>query len=262
MTFRLQAGLERARGYGSAVLLELAAPEIAARAVPGQFVQVLCGDDSPRVLRRPYSIFYAAEGLVSLLVKPVGKGSRWLAERRRGDVLDLVGPLGKGFEVEGGEVGLVAGGTGIAPLYFLAARLAGSGGKPRLFWGMESGGEFEDLPRELERSMGANVATMDGSLGKAGSVLDALPPWGDTGFRALCACGPLGMLRALRRYCDEGGIPLQVSLEERMACGVGACQGCAVPVKEDPPGYRMVCRDGPVFDAEDLDWESESWTSR
>ena len=126
--------------------------------------------------------------------------------------------------------------------------MAGSGGKPRLFWGMESGGEFADLPRELEQRMGASIATMDGSLGKAGSVLDALPPEGEGGFRALCACGPLEMLRALRRYCDESGIPLQVSLEERMACGVGACQGCAVPVREDPPGYRMVCSDGPVQD--------------
>ncbi len=257
MRVRLRAVVEEVRGCGDAALLRVGAPEIAASAAPGQFVHIICGEDSPRVLRRPYSVFSVEGGTLGILLKVTGAGSRWLACRRPGDPLDILGPLGRGYAsaAAGEEVALVAGGTGIAPLHFLAVELRREGVGCRLFWGMESASDFGHLPHRLGDLADTRLATMDGTLGAAGTVLDLLGDSGLDGVARAYACGPSAMLKPLHRLCEEAGIPLQVSVEERMACGVGACQGCAVPVVDDPPGYRMACRDGPVFPSVELDWE-------
>jgi len=256
MRVRLRAAVTAVERHGEAVLLRMKAPEIASTANPGQFVHVLCGEDSPRVLRRPYSVFQAEGEECSILFKVAGAGSRWLAGRRVGDDLDVIGPLGRGFRQEllSGDVALVAGGTGIAPLHFLALALREEGLECSLFWGMEKSSDFGSLPKRLGELQQGRLATMDGSRGEKGTVLGLLEAEGLGGFKAVCACGPQAMLGQLHRLCEKEGIPLQVSVEERMACGVGACQGCAVPVLDDPPGYRMACRDGPVFPASELDW--------
>ncbi len=244
------------RPYGQAHLLELLAPDIASSAQPGQFVHVSCGGDAGRVLRRPYSIFAARGDLLSILVKRVGPGSDWLAERIVGEVLDVLGPLGRGFT--GGPEGrsaLIAGGTGIAPLHFLARRMSEEGASPCLFWGMESGGYFGSLPTELAGETELLTCSMDGSDGERGTVLDLFFSRPPDNHEAVYACGPAGMLRRLEEACRVSGKPLQVCMEERMACGVGACQGCAVPVCEPEGCYRMACSDGPVFEAREIDWE-------
>lgn len=244
------------RGCGRAHLVEFLSPGIASAARPGQFVHVLCGDDSGRVLRRPYSIFSAREGRVSILLREVGPGSRWLAERVPGDRLDVMGPLGRGFTTAGTDrPALVAGGTGIAPLHFLASSLTGEGRSPRLIWGMEGGDDFGPLPGELAGEVELQACSMDGFRGEQGTALDSFFSGGPEEYDAVFACGPVVMLKRLEEALRSAGTPLEVCLEERMACGVGACQGCAVPVRDVPGGYRMACRDGPSFPAHSIDWE-------
>ncbi len=244
------------RRCGLARLIEFSAPGIAAGAGPGQFVHVLCGDDSGRVLRRPYSVFSAERGRVSVLLKPVGPGSEWLAARGPGEALDVLGPLGRPFgRPPAGRPALVAGGTGIAPLAFLASFLAGEGRGSRLFWGMEGGEDFGPLPGELAARLELEHCSLDGRGGAAGTVLDRFLGQGIEEYSSVYACGPAAMLKRLAAAVSGSGRPLEVCLEERMACGVGACQGCAVPVRSVPGGYGMACRDGPTFPASEIDWE-------
>ncbi|MGQ9536122.1 MAG: iron-sulfur cluster-binding protein [Actinomycetota bacterium] len=224
---------------------------------PGQFVHLLC-DGEGRIMRRPYSVFRLAGEKASVLVREVGGGSAWLRRRKSGDRLDILGPLGRGFlpPKEGEEPILVAGGTGIAPLAFLGRWLQGMGWRTRVLWGMEGGMDYGDLPDRLAEELDLRVATADGSRGIRGTALDLLPAGKPTRPTRIYACGPRSMLLTLVELLGEGGLcSLQVSVEERMACGVGACRGCAVPVVEPPGGYRAACRDGPVFGGEELDWE-------
>ncbi len=244
------------RRCGLACLVEFDSPGIASSAGPGQFVHVLCGSDSGRVLRRPYSIFSAGEGRVAILLKRVGPGSEWLAEREPGDALDVLGPLGRAFPRPGeGNTALVAGGTGIAPLHFMASSLAAGGRRARLFWGMEGGEDFGSLPGDLAGCMELEACSMDGLRGEAETVLDRFFSTGIEGYSSVYACGPVPMLKRLEGALSGTGTPLEVCLEERMACGLGACQGCAVPVRSTPGGYKMACREGPAFPAHEIDWE-------
>ncbi len=250
-----RAEITAVRPYGRALMLELQAPEVASCAVPGQFIHILCGDDSGRVLRRPFSIFEAGDSRLAVLLKEVGSGSHWLGKRREGEALDILGPLGRGFTYEpGGSPALVAGGTGIAPLHFLAVRLTEEGAAPRLFWGMEGGSDFGPLPEEIAGGLEISSCSMDGEGREEGTALDIFFSQPGDEKRRVYACGPAAMLRRLVESCRDLGEKVEVSLEERMACGVGACQGCAVPVLSPVGGYRMACRDGPVFAAEQIDW--------
>jgi len=247
--------LER-RDYGCASELVFRVPP-GFQPQPGQFLHLLC-DGEGRVLRRPFSVFGHDGRSASVLVREVGGGSAWLRRRIPGDELDVLGPLGRGFDldVEGEEALLVAGGAGVAPLAYLGRRLGERGAKATLLWGMESGEEYGALPERLGEEIDLRLATADGSRGKRGTVLDLLPPGRpEAGFRYY-ACGPRPMLLALASRLVPGRLSsLQVSVEERMACGLGACRGCAVPVADPPGGYRAACREGPVFGGEELDWE-------
>lgn len=223
--------------------------------LPGQFVHLLCGGEG-RIVRRPFSVFRHEGRAASVLVREVGGGSAWLRRRRQGDELDVLGPLGRGFDLVGdGEHVLVAGGVGVAPLVYLGRRLMERGERVALLWGMQSEAEYGDLPGVLEEEFDLRIATADGSRGKEGTVLELLPPGMTPETHRLYACGPRPMLLALAERLSVAGIPsFQVSVEERMACGVGACRGCAVPAVEPHGGYLAACRDGPVFRAEELDW--------
>ncbi len=254
---RVLAYLQEVKYYGKAVLLSLEAPGVAAEAVPGQFVQVLCGRDSPRVLRRPFSIFSAKAGRILLLSKVVGKGTSWLAELKAGEQVDLIGPLGRGFAMdEGDRPALVAGGAGIAPLHFLAERLMERRTEPSLYWGLDLGEEFGELPALLGKRFRLFMCSRDGCLGERGTVVEALAREKEPEFNAVYACGPREMLGALAKEIKGANLPFQLSLEERMACGVGACQGCAVPIRSARPAYSRVCKDGPVFRFEEIDWRA------
>jgi len=257
-------------------LMWLKAAHIADTAEPGQFVTLRCGD---LTLRRPFSIHQADAGQVALLFKIVGKGTLWLSQRREGDRLDILGPLGKGFKVETSSRNLLmlAGGIGITPLVFLAQH-ASSQHSIRLIYGASADSELYPLS-SLPSGIQVITVTEDGSGGnRKGLVPDVLPDfleWADQ----LYACGPSGMYEGMAKLlrcfespasrasreavlsenftqdkADEGYKlkKCQVSLEVRMGCGVGACYGCSINTRK---GLKKVCHDGPVFELGDIVWE-------
>jgi len=200
------------------------------------------GSSSPATSLRP--------GEVSLLFGVVGRGTEWLARRQPGDELDVLGPLGRGYSVAptSRRLLLVAGGVGVAPLVMLADEAVAKGLTVTLAMGAATAAAVYPsrlLPPEVE----CLVATEDGSLGREGLVTDLLAEplaWADQVF----ACGPRGMIAALRRLPRRpGAAPIQVSLEERMGCGVGVCFGCVVETRQ---GLERVCQDGPVFTLDEL----------
>jgi len=251
------ARLHRIRRFGDFAHLTLSAPAVARGARPGQFLEIRTGGGPAPFWRRPFSICRATATQVEVLVKAVGPGSRWLAARRVGETLDLLGPLGRGYSLAGREPRLlVGGGYGVAPLLFLAERLRARGCAVEALVG---GRCTEDLllRNELRRA-GARVAcaTEDGGTGMRGTAADLLSERlrGRGRPVRIAACGPRGLLAAVARLARRYGLPAEVSLEETLACGLGVCNGCVVRVKGE---YRRVCVDGPVFPAEDVEWHEE-----
>ena len=218
---------------------------MAGAAYPGQFVMVYMPREHKYLLPRPFSIFRLnrVREEVSILFEVKGKGTELLAHTKRGSQLRIMGPLGTGFPALPEGSLLVAGGIGIAPLVFLAA----AEGKPcTLIYGARTASQLICPPDDLTLpNLTILEVTEDGSKGAKGSVSDLLPGL-VSGAPALFACGPRQMLRAVKALCGHSGPPAWFSMEERMACGIGACLGCAVQTKT---GYRRVCRDGPVFSA-------------
>jgi dihydroorotate dehydrogenase electron transfer subunit len=234
------------------------APDIAAGSSPGQFVMVQAREGMDPLLRRPFSIHQvAAEGLLQILFKVVGKGTQALANLQAGQQMDILGPLGRGFSHNTvNEHYLVGGGIGIAPLLFLAKKIL-TKNEPstiKVLLGARTEEEIITLVEDFE-SMGLTVqaATEDGSLGKQGLVTDLMTPLLNENQAMVYACGPHPMLRALVGVCRDKGWACQVSLETVMACGLAACLGCAV-LRADMNGYVHVCKDGPVFNADEVAW--------
>lgn len=233
----------------------LFAPELADAAVPGQFVHIRCGE---KPLRRPISICSIDQktGVLRLVFEVRGQGTEWLAQRQAGEHLDVLGPLGNGFSLpEDGEgIVLVGGGIGTPPLLAVAQAYPG---KAQAILGFRNA-DACILARDFAFAC-ANVqlATDDGSLGYHGLVTGLLSAHIAQGkpCTSIMACGPTPMLKAISAIAQEHGIPCQVSLEERMGCGVGACLVCACKTREaDGEHYRHVCKDGPVFDAKEVAW--------
>jgi len=228
--------------------ITLEAGELGRVAEPGQFLHIKCGDGV--FLRRPISICDARDGYVKLVFRAIGPGTRWLAEQKRG-TLDVLGPLGTGFSLEGRNILLVGGGIGVPPLLF-AARM--TTGLVTAILGFASAEQvilkdhFRDLCKKLI------LTTDDGSAGEGGFVTGPLERELQAGgYDAVLACGPTLMLRAVAELAARYGVPCQVSLEERMACGIGACLGCAVAMRD---GQNLrACHDGPVFHAEEVKWD-------
>lgn len=234
------------------------APDIAADARPGQFVMVRAGDGLDPLLRRPFSIHQVAEGgLVQILFKVIGKGTQAIAGLKVGQHMDVLGPLGRGFvhnTIQ--EHYLVGGGIGVAPLLFLAKQLLKKNEPSaiRVLLGAGTKIEISTLADDFENmGLGVQVSTEDGSLGKPGLVTDLMVPLQNENKVMVYTCGPYPMLRAVAGVSSDKGWACQVSLETIMACGLGACLGCAV-LRADMNGYVHVCKDGPVFDADDVAW--------
>jgi dihydroorotate dehydrogenase electron transfer subunit len=236
----------------------LGAPDIAPVAGPGQFVMIKTAAGYDPLLRRPFSIHQiTAAGTIQILFKVIGKGTRLLAALNQGQQVDLIGPLGKGFDIGGQRpVFLLGGGIGAAPLLFLAQRLLQQDNPPPLqvFLGAHSREEVAALAEDFA-SMGltAAIATDDGSLGHHGFVTDFLDDLPPGGAGMLYACGPYPMMRQAAGVCREKDLRCQVSMETFMACGLAACLGCAIP-KKNGSGYVHCCKDGPVFYADDIAW--------
>jgi dihydroorotate dehydrogenase electron transfer subunit len=260
------------------------APALASGARAGQFIHIRPGDFSGLILRRPFSFNTVdpATGILTIHFRAVGRGTDWFTHLRAGDAVDMLGPLGRPFEVDprNRHLLLIAGGLGIAGVRMLADEAIRDGRQVVLLFGAATASEVYPsslLPDEVEYV----VATDDGSLGQHGFVTDLVPDyeaWADQAF----ACGPAPMLAALARLAagrrerlgvaklgrkrgagraDPPGSPaarrkafLQVSMEQNMGCAVGACLGCVVMGAGDQP--QRVCREGPVFAADELDWEA------
>ncbi len=249
---------ELARHYYYLLLRE---PQLAVQARPGQFLHIRVGEGLVPFLRRPFSLAGAdpQKGTLKIIFRLVGEGTALLSKVKKGAVLNCLGPLGRGFQVSAGPLPavLLAGGIGVAPLLFLARALAKEKRKVILFYGAPSSAELLPLKKFLPGEIALQLATEDGSSGYHGRVTDLLAEAVHGGLQpaALFACGPRPMLQALTRQNEAWNFPLQLSLEERMACGLGACKGCAVSVRQgEKSTYRMVCRDGPVFTAQEVEW--------
>ncbi len=233
---------------------------------PGQFVTLkLPGEDSP-LLRRPFSIHRLIHEKgsfkgIEILYKTVGGFTVKLAGRLPGSRVDVLGPLGKGFTVSGsfGSSVIAAGGMGVAPMLFLAESLAGKGLPPEKAGVCIGGGSADDvLCLDEFRSLGIKplTASEDGSIGEKGLVTDILEKELERLQPGIVyACGPFPMLRAVSESAARHGIECEVSIETMMACGVGACLGCAVEDSMHPGGYGHVCVDGPVFNTKRLNLE-------
>nr|WP_321465510.1 dihydroorotate dehydrogenase electron transfer subunit [uncultured Desulfobulbus sp.] len=237
--------------------LILQAPRIAAQARPGQFVMASCGSTLDPLLRRPFSIHRCpGDGNLHLLIKIVGKGTRLLAEFQAGELVDLLGPLGRGFSYQPELAGaLVGGGVGIAPLLFLveeAKRQFPDHAPLHVFLGAQTAADVRQLGDEFgQYGCIVHIATDDGSLGIHGFVTVPLAA-SLTTVGKVYVCGPMPMMGAVANLCQDASIPCEVSLESHMACGLGACLGCTVHGADGL--YRHVCKHGPVLPAEEIAW--------
>ena len=253
----------RAGAYHS---LTLVAPEIAERARPGQFVEIGVPENRNFLLRRPFSIHQASRrggwaGTLEIVFDVLGPGTAWLAEAKPHDVLDVIGPIGRSFTYprELTNCLLVAGGYGAAPLFFLAEELRARNKIVDMILGARG---HDRVFKPIEAKRLANtvvVTTEDGSMGQGGRVTDVLPDAiRRIGAEVVYACGPNPMLRAVAEHCLSQGIPCQVAVEEMMACGLGVCWTCAVPViAVDGRGWWNVraCVEGPVLNGARVWWD-------
>ena len=229
----------------------LSAPEIARQAKAGQFVSVYTKDSS-RLLPRPISLcgIDRAKGILRIVYRVVGAGTAEFSSYEAGEKIQIMGPLGNGFPLKDKKAILIGGGIGIPPMLELAKELscertAVLGYKDELF-----------LNEEFQACGPVYVATEDGSAGTRGNVLDAIRANGVDG-EIIYACGPTPMLRAVKAYAAEKGMECYISLEERMACGIGACLACVCQSKDvDSHSHvhnKRICKDGPVFEAQEVE---------
>ncbi len=223
-------------------LLDLAGDTSMVKA-PGQFCQIQIPGF---YLRRPISLCDWDENGMTLIYKAVGRGTDALSRMEMGDTLDILNGLGNGYNVNacGLRPLVIGGGVGIPPLYALTKALLAEGQQPTVILGFNKAEEIFLLDSFEDLDVPVLLTTVDGSAGKKGFVTDALPQDYDFFF----ACGPLPMLKAVYKDCETTG---QLSLEERMGCGFGACMGCTIQTKDGP---KRVCKEGPVFRKEELVW--------
>lgn len=228
--------------------LDFKAPRIASRALPGQFIHIQI-ENSGSILRRPFSIYSCSPLRISIVYRVVGTVTRKMASLQEGDFLSVMGPGGKGFSLKLiGVPVLVAGGTGLATLHFLKENI-----KPGiLFFGARSKEHIWGVQEFKKAGWTVYLTTEDGSRGTRGMITDAMARFLKE-KRAkekikIFVCGPMGMITEVAKLCKKFNIPGEASLENIMACGIGACQGCVVHIHDGGSRYKRVCVDGPVFD--------------
>ena len=252
------------RRIGSYHQLTVVAPDVAARASPGQFISVGV-HGSGTVLRRPFSLAGVSQhgpwaGTVDIVFSVVGKGTAWLAQQGKHDVIDVVGPLGRGFPMPRQPVTclLIGGGYGAAPLLYLASHLQYRGHRVDLLLGAKDGDRIFNAIEAKRLASSTHFTTEDGSFGTHGRVTDVLDDVLDTTRAdAIYACGPMGMLAGVAAGARERRVPCQVAVEEHMACGVGVCMTCVIPYRRKD-GFANVraCVEGPVLDGKRIVWEA------
>ena len=239
--------------YGRSVLLRLQTERPLPEIQPGQFVQVRVDGSPSTYLRRPISMHNVdyQQNEITLLVQQVGEGTRHLAQTEAGDIVNMVLPLGQGFTIpeKGERCLLVGGGIGIAPLYYFAKVLGEKGIRPTLLLGGKSASDLLRLA-DYQQLGETFVTTEDGSLGEKGFVtMHSI--WQTQDFDKIYVCGPKPMMKAVAKLAAEKNIWCEVSLENLMACGLGACLCC---VEDTVDGHVCVCKEGPVFNTRRLKW--------
>ncbi len=235
------------------VLLVMCSETPLPETLPGQFAELRVDNTPSVVLRRPISVhsFDAEKNEIGFLVQVVGDGTRWLASLKVGDKVNTLMPLGNGFTMPtegGGRYLLVGGGVGSAPLYYLAEQLRKNGNDFVILIGARAAKDL--YRRDAYEALGrVEYTTEDGSLGEKGYVTNHSVL--AEKFDGIFTCGPKPMMLAVAKYARENGIACEVSLENKMACGLGACLCCVEDTKE---GHKCVCTDGPVFSIDELKW--------
>ena len=228
--------------------LEIRVPKIAAQLKPGNFVSLLPPVFSGAFLRRPFSVAGIGDKSIKLVIRDIGKGTHAITSLGKDDAIEVLGPLGNSYPVfePDKKLWLLGGGTGIASLLFLHG--VHKNPDDRILWG---GKCAKELPGPTQILDGCTLATDDGSYGECGNVVEVTRRWlSDDRPDYIAACGPKGLLKGVQQLASEYKIPAWISCEEFMACGMGACAGCAVPLAAG--GYARVCADGPVFKAEEV----------
>ncbi len=262
--------------YGEAYHgLTIVSPEIGERARPGQFVSIRLREDSAQILRRPFSVYRMHKrggwaSTIEIVFDIRGAGTRYLSQLRPHSTIDMIGPTGRGFVMPKRRAHclLVGGGIGAAPLFFLADELRNEGHRVDFILGARNSGLLLN-PIDIRRLASVyRMTTEDGSQGDRGRVTDVLAETMERcGTEVVYACGPHPMLAAISDICTEMKIPVQVAVEELMACGYGACMTCVMPVRrpakkgedlDDAIVYARACTEGPVFNGATVVWPGSS----
>jgi len=249
--------------------------QVASEAKPGQFLHVQVSENSDPLMRRPLSIASIDKNAeeVTIMYRVKGRGTELLTRIQENEYISVLGPLGNSFEIpEDGELLLVAGGIGVFPLFSLIQAVEKKDVKIRLFWGGENKEFLESAGLNYlteNKKVTLEIATVDGNMGSKGLVTDLLEDYlGQVSSQLkeekniriqAAACGPNGMLKAVAGICRNYKVALQVSMEERMACGVGACLGCVCTVRDKDGNFqrKRVCKEGPVLNGEEVVWDGE-----
>lgn len=246
-------------------LMELVAPFDLSKAHPGQFVMIRVSEGITPVLRRPFGIcsMNNDRGSFTILYRVVGGGTKILSDMPEGVEVDILGPLGRGFDMKmaGESPLLIAGGVGVPPLFMLAKTLVENGKKPEIIIGGRSAKDLLFVEEFREIGVKVLAATEDGSEGFKGFVTGVLEEMLSSGHApsAVYSCGPTPMLKRVGEIAIESGIACELSLEAVMACGFGVCLGCVLKTcsidRPEVTDYSRVCAEGPVFDAREIIWE-------
>lgn len=267
MTTQVRATVLLSEPVGAYQRLVLAAPGVGEVARPGQFVALAVGEPpTAMLLRRSFSLYRADEHgpdgpTVEVVVAAHGPGSAWVTRRRAGDVVDVVGPLGRPFPTapSGARCVLVGGGYGSAPLLWWAGELRAAGHPVDVVLGAASRDRLFGVEQAQGLDVAVHVTTDDGSAGTPGRVTAVLPGLLGTGTQVY-ACGPMAMLRAVHQSAAAAGARSWLAVEESMACGIGICMTCVLPVRHGDGVTRMTrsCTDGPTFDGDTVRWDAIS----
>ncbi|RKU11858.1 dihydroorotate dehydrogenase electron transfer subunit [Candidatus Poribacteria bacterium] len=242
-------------------LLRCSCPEIAAGALPGQFIHVLIPQGSGLLLRRPFTIYTVEGDEITMLYQLIGEGTNVLSSLKRSDSIRVLGPLGNTFEISPAPdpAVIVGGGAGIASLMLLAAALRENGAHALGLVGSMNSARLLSVEDLEAIGIETYIATDDGSVGHHGFVTELLMEILETHEMKnpqIYACGPDGMLRVVTKIALDYRIPAQLAMENRMGCALGVCLGCVCKVRMPSGGfeYQRVCTEGPVFNAEDIIW--------
>lgn len=233
-------------------LLAFRAPALARAVKPGQFIHIKVSSGLEPFFRRPFSVYRACRGEVQIFFEPVGRGSRLLAAKKKGDTLDVMGPLGKPFtppsrDVE--QIVCVAGGIGVAPFMILSDKIKAHKAEKVLLYGGRTKAQTFAMTPFRNNGMKTFIATDDGSVGVQGRVSELFSKIALAPSTMIYTCGPRPMMAAVQAFARRHGLKGEASCEEVMACGLGACLGCSIPTTK---GYQTVCHDGPVFNLNEL----------